>query len=116
MDENKKISAGLYIGTGPKPDNVDAGMYVDMEGRDVGVYIGAGKPQTLGNLLEKALQDNPTHRTELQSFLDEANTIPKEQVKPFLERIVEWGNRNSGTLLGAANLLVNAADKMLRGS
>ena len=114
MSENKKISAALYIGCGPKPDNVDAGMYVDMQGRDVGVYISAGRPQTLGELLEQALRDNPKHATELQQFIQEATTTPREQIRPLLTRIVDWGKGNSATLVGAAQLLINVANTMLQ--
>lgn len=113
MNEEKKISAGLYIGHGPKPDNVDAGMYVDMQGRNVGVYIGMGRPQTLGEILEQAIRDNPEHAAELQQFFREASVTPREQIRPLLTRIVDWGKKNSTTLVGAAQLLYKIASDML---
>ena len=72
MSEEERISAGLYIGRGPKPENVEADMYVDMEGKNVGVYIGGGKPKTLVEILEEALRDNPKHASELQGFINDA--------------------------------------------
>ena len=113
MSEDERISAGLYIGRGPKPKNVDAGMYVDMTGRNVGVYISAGQPQTLGDILEQALRDNPKHASELRSFIQEVKTTSRENVKPLLQRIVDWGKANPATLTGAALLLLKVANTVL---
>ncbi len=101
MSEEKRISAGLYIGHGPKPENVEADMYVDMEGKNVGVYIGGGQPKTLGEILEQAVRDNPSHASELQGFLNKAGVTPREQMKPLLKSIADWANANAPALIGA---------------
>ena len=113
MSDEKKIRAGLYIGRGPKPENVDTDMYVDMEGKNVGVYIGGGQSRTLGEILEEALRDNPNHASELRNFIKEAEATPREQMKPLLKRIVDWGNSNSATIVGAAQVLVTVAKTIL---
>lgn len=118
MDENnKKIKAGLYIGSGPKPDNVETDIYVDMTGKNVGVYI-SGIGQTadkIPNLIKKAIEDNPILSQELTDILDEYKKAKSnEERKSVFDKILDFGRRNERQLIGAGVILLKIAQEWLK--
>lgn len=111
MDSNNKINVGLYIGQGPKPSNVNADMYVDMTGKSVGVYINGGAVN-LKEEFEKAIDENPSSQ-ELKDIYAEyqvRGNNPKD-LESVYKKIIDFGKKNAGNLIGSANLLFNIANK-----
>jgi len=116
-EKDKKIKVGLYIGVGPKPDNVETDMYVDMTGKNIGVYI-SGVGQTtdrIPGLIKKAIKDNPTLSQELTDILDEYKKVKSnEEQKGVFGKILEFGRHNEDKLIGAGILLLKIAQEWLK--
>ena len=115
-DKKQKMRVGLYIGNGPRPDDVEADMYVDMNGKDIGVFIGGvGKTfDKMPGLIEKASKENPKLSEELVDILNKYKKAKSnEEQKSVFGKIIDFGKRNEGSLVGAGALLLKIAHEWL---
>ena len=70
---NEKKKVGIYIGSGLPPDDIEAGISVDMNGRDIGIMISgsADNPKEvppIPEIMDSMGEQYPEHKPIIDSY------------------------------------------------
>jgi hypothetical protein len=70
---NEKKKVGIYIGSGLPPDDIEAGISVDVNGRDIGIMISgsADNPEEvppIPEIMDSLAEQYPEHKPLIDSY------------------------------------------------